>query len=191
MTGSVLVLLWTAIAGGGATAEIPRPESGSLCHSVQVQSEWHFSQQEAADDAQCRMEEAVIEYIASRWGDTLPQRELRRHLPRLLSAPGVRQETSTETIEKPYGTMYRRRISATLPEETVQPWAAEVAKQHQNQRGALAGSALLTVLGWWCAPMVIVKLDRWTLGYHRPAILLGTLSVLLSGTIVGWMLVLT
>ena len=160
------------------------------CTLIKASSDRHFSEKEARRGANSLLTEKLVESVAARTGCIVPEKELRRPLTRLMYAADIERDGFTETIQKPYGTMYRHHLRVSLPEETLRRWTADVAHQYKARLQLRAGAAALTVLGWLCGLLVVVKLDRWTLGYRRPAIVTGTLLVLVCGTSAGWMMVL-
>ena len=181
---SVSLVLYGELGGKASS-------SGELgCPSVKASSEPRFSEKEACWEASGRLDENLLELVAARNVEGLPDSQLRRHLARLQYASGARRNEFTETINKPYGTMYRRHLVVTLPEETIENWVDEVQSHYRRHRRLCAGATVLTALGWVGGLWIVVKLDRWTLGYHRPAILLAVILVLLCGTGVGWIMVL-
>lgn len=168
----------------GTSAEANDPDGTR----IGARSEPRFSEEEARDEAKHKLHEAFGRAVADRTGRVVPHRELARYLPRLIYAPDVRREESTETIQKPYGITYRYRVLVVVPDRTLQHWAAKVARRHKTRLQWQAGAAALTVLAWAAGFAVAMKLDRWTLGYRRPVVVSGTLLVLSCGTSLGWIL---
>lgn len=149
---------------------------------VRVSSELWPDETAALDEANRRLCDKLLVVVAIRASDGLSREELRRHLPGLLNAGEVRRDEFTEKVGKPYGLMFRQHTSVSVPDEVVAQWLADAVRERQARLHQRLGAGMMTLLGWLGGFWAVIKLDRWTNGYRRGAILSTTLGVLLALT---------
>lgn len=184
-----------AVHGGqrtpGQARAIASVELDARRVAVEARSEFQFSAAEARQEAEARLRDELIRSITARTACRIRRKALLDQLPVLAYSPEVCREESSETVEKPYGTMHRHLIRLRVEDDALNRWVANVVRQHNASRRLCAAAAALTVLGWMLGLVVVVRLDRWTRGYHRPAILAATLVVLACATAAAWAAILT
>jgi hypothetical protein len=157
---------------------------------VEASSEPRFSDDEATAEARYRLEDALVDRLRAWLPHALPNPELRRRLPQLLGLTAVTEEATLETIDKPYGRLYRRCVTVTAARETAEDWLEQQAIQWRHVRRLHAAGAFLTVAGFFAAVGLAIRLDRWTRGYHRAAVLAAAFAIWLCGTSIAWLAVL-
>ena len=159
-------------------------------HTVRASSQPRVLETEATAEASEELYAKLVDYLSARTAADMPKHQLRHHLPRLLADPRVRWETRTETTEKAYGPVHQRHLAVSLPDQAIHDWVAEIVTEGNARTRFRAVAVVLTVLGWLMGVGMIVKLDRWTRGYHRPAIVASTVLLLLFGSGALWIVVL-
>lgn len=153
-------------------------------------SDARFTEREASNQAKDRLLGLLIDAVAAQTNRVVPKGEISRWVSRLVCAPDTRQADWGKTIRKPYGTMHRHGISLSASDRAFHDWAVQVVGAHRVRRQRWAMAMGFTVLGCLCAPLAVVKLDRWTRGYHRPAIVTCMLLVVACTTLTAWTMVL-
>jgi hypothetical protein len=176
-------ILWGLVSGISSAA-------AESAHRIAVVSEPHFSEQEAYCDAEDCLRQRLLAQVAGPTAGVLSETIVRHNLTQLLWSRGVRRDQWTETLSKPYGTMYRQHLQLTVPDETLQAWIREVSAACRLRHQLCACAVLATVLGWLGGLWLLVKFDRWTRGDCRLHIIVGTLLMLVFTTSVGWFFIL-
>jgi hypothetical protein len=159
-------------------------QAGTL--PIRVSSELWPDEASALEEANRRLCDKLLAVVSFRAGESLSQEQLRRHLPRLLSRHDVRREDFTEQVGKPYGVMIRQSVCASVPDEAIDQWLADVIRERQTRWHWRFGAGVGTVFGWLGGLWAAVKLDRWTRGYRRGVILGSTLAILVGVTGYLW-----
>lgn len=96
---------------------------------IEAQSDLCVTESEAVEQVSLRMRQLVEKELARR--TPLRVEVLRPSLPRLLFAPTVQRTHRTESVSRPFGTLYRRHERIQIPEQIVQAWLSEIeAAEH-------------------------------------------------------------
>lgn len=144
----------------------------------------------AADEANSKLESRLLSLLVKRAHGEISRELLARNLPRLFALEGARRDRFTETVNRPYGTIFRQHLLFETSEQTIDKWMSRLVRERQCHRrtGLAAGAATfcLWVFGFFTA----IKLDRWTRGYRRHSVVVGTLAVFVAATVAGWLLLL-
>ena len=154
---------------------------------IDAQSDVCVTEAEAVEQADSRLRHTLEQELARRtW---LPHAVLSQSLPRLIFAAQAQRTQRTESVLRPYGTLYRRHEQLRIPESSVQNWLSEIeAAEHtrSRQQWLIAGSVALS---WLIVLRLFVAFDRRTRGYQRAWI--ATCSVtggsLLTGGLCCWL----
>jgi hypothetical protein len=185
--GSVICAGVPVAYASGRTGESPSP---SNCVVIEVNSDVHFSEAEALCQAERCFDEAFLRTVAARTGCRLSKAVLFAQRAKLLYGPNVSRTESTVTIDKPYGTGYRRRIQVSCPQEALQEWVDEVTRQRQHGLRVRVIAVALTPMAWLAGLLALTKMDRCTRGYRRPLIVTAGVVALTCGTWVAWVITL-
>jgi len=112
--------------------------------------------------------------------------ELQRRAIHIVQSTSDKQSCRSEQIEKPYGTFYQHHLVVDVPDALIVEAITGLEETWQLQkihRAATPGFVVLMVL---FGIMLMIKLDRLTRGYHRPAIVFGavlTISSVMAGAV--------
>ncbi|MDC0176264.1 hypothetical protein OAJ60_04960 [Planctomycetaceae bacterium] len=99
--------------------------------------------------------------------------ELQRRAIHIVHSTSVKQSCRPEQIEKPYGTIYRHHLVVDVPDALFGETVMELEETRYLQKVQRAATPGFVVLMSLFGFMLMVKLDRLTRGYHRPAIVFG------------------
>jgi hypothetical protein len=132
----------------------------------------------------------LLETVVERTGGVAPSWVISGDLPQLMFAPEARRQEQTEESLKPYGMMYRHRVVLAVRDRTLREWSTAVAERFHDRLERYAAATGLTVLVWLFGLATIFKLDRWTCGYRRTAIIAFVVPLLTCGACAAWMLLL-
>ena len=120
--------------------------------TINAQSDLSVTEGEAVEQASIRMRQLLEKELARR--TPLRGEVLTTSLPRLIFAPNVHRTQQTESVLRPFGTLYRRHERIQIPERIVREWLLEIeAAEHSRiwrQWLIVAGVvvSLLAVLRW-------------------------------------------
>lgn len=182
--GSMACLGLGRAPAADGTAETAIPSRDVV---IEATSDLHFAVEDAIGQAEKRFDEAFVSTIFSRTGRRVPEAALLAKGAKLLYAPNASRTASTKTIAKAYGTMYRHEVKAAFSQEALQDWVEEVTRERQHDVRLQGTAAVLTVLAWLAAVLLMILLDRWTRGYRRPLIVIVTATALVGATLLAWM----
>ncbi len=167
---------------------MPRATVAGELH-VDVASDAQVTLAEAVSEASRRFEATLLAELLRREPRLTPTR-LRRALPHLWTATQADRREQTEEQLKPYGTLYRRQVSWSLPDVVVRDWLNEQLDQDRHRQRALLFAIGLTLFGWLAGGLMVLKLDRLTHGYRRAMIVGVAVVLLISASMGGWQIVL-
>ncbi len=120
--------------------------------TINAQSDLSVTEAEAVEQATMRMRQLLEKELARR--TPLRAEALSPSIPRLMFAAGVQRTQHTESVQRPFGTLYRRHERIQIPERIVREWLSEIeAAEHSRlwrQWLIVAGVvvSLLAVLRW-------------------------------------------
>ena len=153
-----------------------QPAPADTVH-ICVHSELWPDETSALDEANHRLFDKLLAVASAQSGESLSRKEIRRSLPRLVTAREVRREEVTEKFVKPYGVMFQQHIAVRISDEIVAHWVADTVRERQVRLHQRVGAGALTLLGCLFGLWAVFKLDRWTNGYRRGVILGSTFGV--------------
>ena len=111
---------------------------------------------------------------------------LLRELPHLWSVVQAERHEQTDELLKPYGKLYRRRVTWSLSDSALRDWLNEQRSLERSRSHAILIAVGLTITGWLIGLGAILKWDRVTGGYRRPMIVGVIVLLLLVITAGGW-----
>ena len=120
--------------------------------TINAQSDLSVTEAEAVEQAAMRMRQLLEKELARR--TPLRAEALSPSIPRLTFAAGVQRTQHTESVQRPFGTLYRRHERIQIPEQILREWLSEIeAAEHSRlwrQWLIVAGVviSLLAVLRW-------------------------------------------
>jgi hypothetical protein len=100
-------------------------------HRMVVQSEARVEEKEAIEEARGRLFEKLESLMSSKLNHAILDKEMKCRLPRLLNLPGIRVRERLETIDKPYGILYRKHLEVEIPTDV---WLIRKNLQHNIGR---------------------------------------------------------
>lgn len=104
------------------TPVLAQNEIGGL--TIDAQSDLSVTEGEAVEQASIRMRQLLEKELARR--TSLRGEVLTTSLPRLIFAPNVHRTQETESVLRPFGTLYRRHERIQIPERIVREWLLEI-----------------------------------------------------------------
>lgn len=192
---SAAAALWSclaAAAGSGSAAsrcaDAFKSRPNLLC--VEATSSWQFAEHDARTDAKRRLHRVLLDNIMERTPSPADAALLPAAVPSLLFLPAATRDERIDKALKPYGTMYRCHVTVRVPDESVRQWALAAVERSRVRVRTQAAGVGATLLAWCCGLAAFRRLDLWTRGYRRPTLAFGTLTVLIAGTVLAWIILL-
>ena len=180
----ILLAVW---AGMGASAAVAAAAAASG-RTVQWQavSQREPSANAARHQAQQQLLQLAHDAIDQRWGSP-GEREALMLLGILRQMPQVDWQEQIEEQPTEYGLMHRCRIVVRMEPQCLEAAIEQLAAQHRLLRLKRLAASGATVAYWLLLGCVAFRLDRWTLGYRRPIIVLAVLAAGAWGTAMLWL----
>lgn len=123
----MLVLFLSAYLTTTAVAQV---EIDGL--TIGAQSDLSVTEAEAAEQASLRIRQLLEKDLSRR--TSIPLEVLRPSVPRLMFAAGVQQTQRTESVLRPYGTLYRRHEQLRIPDRIVWEWLSEIEVAEHSRK---------------------------------------------------------
>lgn len=191
--GKWAIVVWLVVsAARGADERVLVGRSGVHTYAPKVHEEKAAvaASQAAQQDAEKDLLGQIGSLAKELTGRTLSPRACWREYERLVQQPGVRKDFRPSQEVKDYGRVATAEYSLVIPDAVLSKWHSRLEQAHRSwfQRCLLVG--LGTAGGWLVGFLLLVLLDRWTLGYRR-GLLAGlglVLGLALSGSVWLWVL---
>lgn len=133
--------------------------------TIETQSDLCVTEAEAVEQTSRRLRQLLEQELARR--TPLPISVLGPSMPRLMFAVDAQRTQHTESVQRPFGTLYRRHEQLRIPDRVVRDWLSEIeATEHSRtwkQWLAVTGIAV----SWLVMLRLFVVFDRRTHGYQR------------------------
>jgi hypothetical protein len=185
-----MLLLITFLAAVATRQPSPtlEPAPAACSRTFDGSSQPCLDVEEASRQADEQIRGWVLRLAATHLGPAVSETTIGRALPQLLNDRSVRRKDSIETIEKPYGVMYRRHVRIEIPEPALADWLADVQAMGRAERWRTTTIAAVLALCWASGPVLLVGLDRVTRGYCRPLIVsaVGLLLAAATFAVLAW-----
>jgi len=192
-TITILLALWavmgdSAVAAADALAASNASAAAASGRTVQWQA---VSQREPSADAarhqaQQQLLQLARDAIDQRWGSPA-EREALTLLGILRQMPQVDWQEQIEEQPTEYGLMHRCRIVVRMEPQCLEAAVKQLAAQLRLLRLKRLAASGATLVYWLVLSWVAFRLDRWTLGYRRPIIVLAVLAAGAWGTAMLWL----
>ena len=101
--------------------------------SIDVQSDLCVTAAEAVEQSDWRLRRLLEQELARR--TPLSTTVLAPSIPHLMFSADAQRTQRTESVQRPYGTLYRRHEQLRLPEQLVRDWLSKIeATEHSRVR---------------------------------------------------------
>ena len=163
------------VFGAFTATQLQRTE-GAERGELSVVTEWEPEATMAKSAAESKLRAALVGWLAAT-RPTLVASAGPEHITRLLNLPGAHLVEITEQNDRPYGSVFRTRITVEIPNTTLDAWQTILQAEGCHRRLVLLLRIWLSGLIGLAVLQVARKLDARTSGYCRHRIGVGVASL--------------
>ena len=133
--------------------------------TIEAQSDLCVTEAEAVEQTSRRLRQLLEQELARR--TPLSIAVLNPSIPRLMFAADAQRTQHTESVQRPFGALYRRHEQLRIPDRIVREWLSEIEATEHSRLWKQWLAAIDIAVSWLIVLRLFATFDRRTHGYQR------------------------